>query len=879
VGIQQQLLTALLACAALCQASASARTTQYLPLEQGWSLQSSAKLKTGGEVLSTLAYHPTDWQSTTVPNTVVSALVANKVYPDPYFGKNLRSIPGATYPIGENFSNLPMPADSPFGVSWWYRHEFTAPEEFTGKRVALHLDGVNYRANVWINGNKVADSAQIVGTWRLFEIDVTKNLQLGTTNVLAIQVFPPSERDLAITFVDWNPLPPDKNMGLWRAVYMTASGPVTIRHPFVETDVNLPKADVAELTVRTELHNSSGNAVKGTLTGAIGSILFSQPVELSGGESKEIVFTPEQFPQLLFKNPRLWWPAQMGTPELYDVQLDFKINGSISDTSVLRFGIREVTSELDQEKKRLLFKINGKPILIRGGGWSSNLMMRYSPRRMEQEVRYAQDMGLNTIRLEGKLEPNDFFDLTDKLGILVMAGWCCCDHWEKWEDWDAEDHRVAEHSQRDQLVRLRAHPSVLAWLNASDMPPTPKVEKMYIAVLKEIRWPNPYVSSATAKPSEVTGPTGVKMNGPYDWVPPAYWLSDPTKFGGAWSFATEIGADPMVPGFETIAQMIPGEHQWPFNDWWTFHAGGNEFKNINIHVAAQDARHGKSNSAREFTTKAELMAYEGVRAMFEGFSRNKYNATGVIQWMMNDAWPSIIWHQYDFYLRPLAGYFGTKKATEPLHPIYSYNDGSVWLVSSIYKDVTALKVTAKVLDLKMEERFSKEASLDAPADSSQRVLTIPKIAGLTSTYFVLLTLDDAAGKRLSSNLYWLSNKPETLAWDKSEWYYTPAASYADFSALNTLPKVRVKYAARTVHAEGKARTDVTLENHGKTIAFFVRLKLLRNYGGQEVLPILWNDNYLWLMPGEKRQINATYEEGDVGASQPQLVVDGWNLAN
>jgi exo-1,4-beta-D-glucosaminidase len=195
-----------------------------------------------------------------------------------------------------------MPADSPFGVSWWYRHEFTAPEEFTGKRVALHLDGVNYRANVWINGNKVADSAQIVGTWRLFEIDVTKNLQLGTTNVLAIQVFPPSERDLAITFVDWNPLPPDKNMGLWRAVYMTASGPVTIRHPFVETDVNLPKADVAELTVRTELHNSSGNAVKGTLTGAIGSILFSQPVELSGGESKEIVFTPEQFPQLLSRS-------------------------------------------------------------------------------------------------------------------------------------------------------------------------------------------------------------------------------------------------------------------------------------------------------------------------------------------------------------------------------------------------------------------------------------------------------------------------------------------------------------------------------------------------------------------------------------------------
>jgi exo-1,4-beta-D-glucosaminidase len=505
------------------------------------------------------------------------------------------------------------------------------------------------------------------------------------------------------------------------------------------------------------------------------------------------------------------------------------------------------------------------------------MMVRHDPRRIEQQVRMAQDMGLNTIRLESKLETPDFFELTDRLGMLVMPGWCCCHHWEEWDQWDAEDHKVAEHSQRDQLMRLRKHPSVFVWLNASDMPPTnPEVEKMYIRVLKETHWPTPYLSSATAKVSKVTGETGVKMNGPYDFVPPVYWLEDPEKYGGAWSFATEISPGGAPPPIESMRQMLPPDKLWPVNDWWLYHAGGGQFKDIKIFTKAQDKRYGPSRSAEEFTTKSQMMAYEGLRAMFEAFSRNKYNSTGVIQWMMNDAWPSIIWHQFDVYLRANGGYYGTKKACQPLHAMYSYNDRSVWLISSQYTAAPGLKVTARVFDFDMNQKHVQEATLDAPPDSTQKVFTLPSPQGVSGTYFVHLAVTDGSGKQVSSNLYWLSTKPDTLDWKKSTWYYTPTSSYADFTALNRLPKVQLRTTSQTERQGEQLHTRVVLENTGKTVAFFIRLQLMKG-AGEELLPVYWEDNYLSLLPGEKREVVATVDAHDAGTAEPRVVVTGWNV--
>src|SRR5712692_2352248 len=478
-------------------------------LRDGWTLQSSAKLEQKGELISTPHFQAKSWYTVAVPTTVVAALVKEKVYPDPTFGMNLRQFPGMTYPIGANFSNYPMQQDSPFAVAWWYRKAFTLPAGYKGKTIWLNFNGINYRASIWVNGKQIANLQQVAGAWRTYEFNITGVAHPGAENVVAVQVWAPEENDLAITFVDWNPAPPDKNMGLWREVNIRTSGPVALRYPAALSRLNSPANDSAQLTVTAQLKNATNQLVKGTLKGTIEKTQFEQEVGLAPHEVRDVTFTPDEFSQLAFASPRLWWPAQMGTPNLYPLHLQFEIDGQVSDASDSHFGIREITSQINDNNKRV-FSINGKKILIRGGGYSFDMMLRYDPKNIDAQLRYVQDMGLNTVRLEGKLEPEGFFDKADRNGVLVMAGWCCCDHWEHWSKWSEADYRIAKESLVSQIYRLRSHPSLIMWLNGSDNPPPPDVEQMYLDVEKQALWPNPIVSSATAKPAGFSGASGVK---------------------------------------------------------------------------------------------------------------------------------------------------------------------------------------------------------------------------------------------------------------------------------------------------------------------------------------------------------------------------------
>ena len=847
-----------------------------LSLREGWGIRSSAQIEEKGEVLSSPQFTPTGWYRVSVPTTVLAALVANEVYPDPYFGMNLRSIPGTSYPIAKNFSNLPMPEDSPFRVSWWYRTEFALPTEYRDKTLWLHFDGINFRANIWLNGRQVAGSEKVAGAYRLFEFDVTEVAKVGERNALAVEVFPPQENDLAITWVDWNPAPPDKDMGFYRDVYLTASGPVALRWPHVVTRLDVLALEKAHLTVSAELRNASRQSVKGTLKGQIEKIKFSQEVELGAQESRVVTFTAERFPQLNVTQPRLWWPAKLGPQNLYELAMEFVAEGKVSDRQAITFGIREVTSELNEKGSRV-FKINGKNILIRGAGWAPDMMLRADPARQEAELRYVEDMNLNTVRLEGKLEDEHFLELCDRRGILVQAGWCCCDHWEKWKNWKDEDYPIAAESLKDQIRRLRTHPSLFDWLNGSDGPPPAKVEEAYIKILKDYEWPNPFQSSATQKPTTVTGATGLKMTGPYEYVAPSYWLTD-TSRGGAFGYNTETGPGPAVPPIESLRKMLPKEHLWPIDDYWNFHAGGGAFRTLNVFTEALNARYGSATSVEDYAWKAQLQAYEGQRAMFEAFGRNKYTSTGVIQWMLNNAWPSMVWHLYDYYLRPAGGYFGTKKACEPLHVQYSYDDQSIVVVNSFYQDFKNMKVNVKVVNLDLSEQFARESTIDVPPDSSTRVFVLPEIQGLTTTYFLKLTLQDSACKQVSSNFYWLSTKPEVLDWEHSTWYHTPTKSYADYTALQNLPKVALKVASRTERKKGEGVVRVSVSNPGPNLALAVHLRITKGRGGEELLPILWEDNYFSLLPGEKREVSATFQEGDLQGAKPVVEVDGWNVA-
>jgi len=516
------------------------------------------------------------------------------------------------------------------------------------------------------------------------------------------------------------------------------------------------------------------------------------------------------------------------------------------------------------------------------------MTLKENSQRLADQFRYVRDMGLNTIRLEGQIESEEFFAMADQQGILVMAGWCCCDFWEHWGDWKDEDFGIAENSVRDQMYRLRSHPSMLAWLNGSDNPPPPDVEETYLKVEKDLLWPNPVVSSATAKSSPVTGESGAKMSGPYEYIAPSYWETDPYLqkdenlcnpggCGGAYGFNTETSMGPAVPTMESVRRMVGKDHLWPVDEYWNFHAGGGKFRDLHVFTDALNARYGKAGSAEDFTYKSQLMTYEGVRAMYEAYSRNKYTSTGVIQWLLNNAWPSMIWHLYDYYLRPGGGYFGAKKAMQALDPVYGYDDHSVWLVSSQYSDAKGLKLAARVFNLDGTQKFYKDTSLDAAADSTAKVFELPQIEGLSPAYFLDLRITDGGGKLVGSNFYWLSTKPETLDWSKSNWYMTPTASYADYTSLAQLPKVKLKVSSSSGNDGKIAETRVTLENPSKNLAFFMRLKIDKGNGGEEILPVVWEDNYISLLPGEKREITATYHTSSLGEATPAVEVSGWNV--
>ncbi|HLY42088.1 MAG TPA: beta galactosidase jelly roll domain-containing protein [Terracidiphilus sp.] len=845
-------------------------------LHDGWQLQSACKPQATGDVISAANFAADGWLKTTVPNTVLAAQTADGVFPDPYFGDNLRKIPGTSYPIGRNFSNLPMPADSPYACGWWYRTEFTAPAASTqGQRFWLHFGGINYRADIWVNGRKIADTSMVAGAYRTYDFDVTEALKPGKSNVLAVEAFAPTPKDLGINWVDWNPCPPDKDMGLWGPVSLVTTGAVTLRSPMAVTHFEDDTLAVADLTVYAELHNAADHAIKGVVAGTAAGARFEQPVELAAHEDRTIVFSPEQFPALRLQNPKPWWPYQMGDPHLEQLKMSFSEQGHITDEQSTEFGIREITSELTANGSRL-FRVNGKRILIRGAGWSQDMLLRTNETRLRDEIHLVRDMHLNTIRLEGKLETEDFFRLTDREGILVMLGWCCCDHWERWKTWTDEDLQIATASLRAQMLRLRQHASLLVWLNGSDNPPPADVESAYLKVEAETHWPNPILSSATSTPTTVTGESGVKMTGPYDWVAPSYWYFG-VHYGGAAGFNTETSPGPAIPSKASREKFLPDPDAWPPSPDWSLHNGGGEFANLNVFNEAMEAVYATPKSAADYERMAQTMEYASERAMYEAYSKNKYTSTGVIQWMLNNAWPSMIWHLYDYYLDAGGGYFGAKKACEPVHIQYSYDDRSIVVVNSTYKPVPGLHATVDVHDIAWKELFKADAPVEAAADSSQRVFDIPEnlYMGSERIFFVDLTLADAIGHVVSHNFYWVPVTLTTFDWERTDYTHTPAMRQVDLSALTTLPQATIQSSAEIEsNAQGR-ELRVQLKNTSSNLAFQVRAAA-RNGSGALIAPVFWSDNWIELTPGESATLTAQLPESETAT--PVIDVDGWNVA-
>jgi len=848
------------------RAVVTAPTVGSTELSTGWALRSASNVTDAGATISQVGYGTSGWYPVSLPSTVLSGLVANNVYQNIYFGTNLQSVPDLTT------------------QNWWFRGEFTAAANTAGQVYWLRFKGISYRAQIWLNGTQLDSNA--VGTMAVHEYNVTSVIRPGAPNALAILVTPPAHdcKDLSFCTVDWNPEAPDMNAGLWGKTLLDTTGPVALRDPYVKTVLPLPATSSADLTVYADAVNATNAPVTTTVSGTITkpgfpTISFSQNVTLNANERREIAFDPVTYPQLHVTSPALWWPYQFGSPELYQLAMSASAGGATSDTRSINFGIRQFTDYRTTVNGTSFagYKVNGQNILFRGGGYVWDMLQRWDTRTNAAHVQYVKDMGLNTIRLEGTVGNEELYDLADQAGVMILPGFVCCSAWESENNWTSEQTQVANASLNSQMRALRAHASPFVWAFGSDMPPLSSVLASYKTIASGLHWQNPTLDNvATWSNSNA----GMKMDGPYKWEPPVLWW-DTSQAGSAFGTTAEEGTE-SPPPLDSLQKFIGPADLWPIGTVWNYHAGKPKsvFDNIKVFTDGVSNRYGAASGAADYSTRSELMNYENTRAFFEAWNAHEYTQSfGTIFWMLDNAWPSVHWNLYDYYFKPGGGYFGAKKADEPVHVVYDYFGRNVYAVNSTLSARSNLTATATLYNVPdLTQKYTTQVSLNVPANASTPVLTIPAVTGLSTTYFVRLQLKDSTGAVVSSNLYWYSTSPDVLG-NKHNWYMTAVRSYANLTGLNSLasnPDLTTAV-SRTVSG-GQETVSIALHNTSATnIAFFVRPEVTAGNGGSEVVPVNYTDNYVSLWPGESTTITATYQTGDLGGQAPYLRVRGYNV--
>lgn len=763
------------------------------------------------------------WIQAQVPSTLMGVLTANGIEPE--------ALTAADYARIDR---------KQFEKSWRYRTTFNMPSLKKGEHVLLGFDGICYRANVWLNGKQIADKAEMAGSFRQFEYDVTKEIR--NKNELTVEVFRAQPGEPNIGFADWNPRPADESMGIYREVWVKTCGSVAVSHSAVRSKVNTETLDEAWLTIATELNNLTEKSVSGIIRGTIDGQPFSCPVTLAAGEKRRFVLPTE----IHISHPRLWWCNGMGNPELCDLHLEFVENDKVSDAEDIRFGIREIRSYLTDEGYRA-FTLNGQKILLRGAGWTDDIYLRDTPETNRLQLEYVRDMNMNTVRLEGFWgNSQNLYDLCDELGLMILVGWSC--HWE-WEEYlgspteepyggiiSKENIALVAQSFEDQVMWLRHHPSIIAWFVGSDRIPKPELEQSYRQFLSK-EDDRDYLISAKNLESKLSGFSGTKMEGPYEYVGPSYWYL-PEAPGGAHGFNTETGIGAQLPVKESL-QKILGRQLFPIDSRWDIlctasSSDMNSLKKLNevIHY-----RFGDAKDIDEYLYRADMLSYESTKAMFEAFRVRRPHTTGIIQWMLNGARPGIYWQLYDYYKQPNAAYYGVKKANAPVQLIYDYHTKAVYAVNETLQPFSG---QASMKLLKGGEALEDTKEIEVEPDKVVKVFDITT-AGTPA--FLFLRLGN------QTNEYFLPAGDDTYDWAKTNWVHTPIIKYVSYAALDQMSTKSCQLSVKNT----EILYEVTVSNPTDKVALMVRVTA-KDQDGQLICPAYWSDNYLTLAPGESRTI-------------------------
>ncbi len=866
---RSQHISCLLAAALLAAGTAPAQAQESLPpmvdVNSGWQLQDSAKVPDSGSTVSTAAYRPQGWLAAFVPGTVLAAMVRDGVYPEPLYGENNR--PDR---IPESLNRTP----------YWYRTVLTVPAAYKGREVTLHLDGVNFAAEVWLNGVELGSTR---GAFLRGRFPLTKLVKPGQQAVLAIKVSPqphpgvPHEHTIAngmglnggITAIDgptflstigWDWLPPirDRDTGLWQKVWLSASGPVTVEDPLVTTDLPLPRTDSADVSISATVENVTAKQQKGVLEGSFGEVRFSAPVTLAPNSREVVSFDPAKYAALRVANPKLWWPNGYGPQNLYTLRLRFVERGRVSDERDTSFGIRKITyeapgvppvpkGEIAPDSDALTLSVNGVKIFIRGGDWGLDEALKRIPReRLDAEIHMHQLANLNMIRnWVGQSTGEDFYELCDKYGILI---------WDEFfqpnpsDGPNPDDLSTYLANVRDKIVRFRNHPSIALWCARNEGYPPPEIDNVLRKMIPDLDPVRLYQPSSTAG-------RGVVSGGPYNWREPrAFYIYDAP-------FKTETGSV-SVPTLESIHGMMPEKDWETINDDWAEHDFAHGAQHGDTYPYVLAGRYGRVANLADFVRKAQMMNYEAYRAMYEGRNAKLFQPyTGILTWMSHPAQPSFVWQLYHYDMEPNASLFAVKSAAEPVHIQLNEAENTVQVINNLPQPVAGAKAHVQVLDLQGKSLGEHDYPVNAPADSAITLADAATPDAYPGVYFVRLELHAADGRMLSRNLYWKASPSHG----------------EDLSPLNQLPVVQLTATAARHDADGRMLLDVTLTNPGKTMALMAHLQLRRKGTGERVLPVFYSENYVSLAPGESRTVTIDAAAADLRGDIPLVMLDGWNV--
>ncbi|BEG97800.1 glycosyl hydrolase 2 galactose-binding domain-containing protein [Bacteroides sedimenti] len=815
-------------------------TNQHVFLSGGnWQLQRASNVKGNGTEISKIEYEPSDWIRATVPGTVLSS----------YF--NVGALPNSNYA-----DNQMQISESFFNSNFWYRDEFEIPANYKNGRIFLNFDGINWKANIFVNGQTVG---RIDGAFMRGKFDVTDVVKPGQKNVVAVEIIKndnigaikeksamnPDKNGGILgadnpTFHasigwDWIPTVRGRNIGIWNDVYLSHTGDVTIENPFVRTELALPDTTSAKIFIELTLKNHKNEQVNGKLAGKFGDITLEQEVSLAPQETKVIKLDPSNCAALKLQNPKLWWPKGYGPQYLYDSSFSFNIDGAVSDKKEFKTGIRQMT--FDDSNNVLKLYVNGRRFIGRGGNWGfSESNLNYRAREYDIAVAYHADMNFTMIRnWVGQVGDEEFYEACDRYGIMIWQ-----DFWlaNPADGPDPDNAEMFMANAEDYLKRIRNHSSIALYVGRNEGNPPEVIDNALRKMIPQVHPGIHYI------PNSADGV--VSGGGPYRALPVEEYF---TMKSGIDKFHSERGM-PNVMNYESLLLTFGKNNVWPQNSQWGFHdytlEGAQQCATFNDMIAKG---FGNMNDAKQFAEKAQWINYNGYRGMFEG--RNKYRK-GLLLWMSHPCWPSMVWQTYDYFLEPTAAYYGCKKACEPLHIQWNPSTNNIEVVNYSAGTHADLTAKAEIRNMDGSIQWTKETKLSSNEDTTEKCFMLEFPQNLSATHFIKLSL-------IENNQVVSDN------------FYLRGAEDGNFQAINQLPKVELKSSTNVKKVNGEWIMTTILKNDSATPALMIRLKVVGKKSGERILPIFYSDNYISLMPGENKVITMRFSDADTRGEEPIVV--------